>query len=123
VLNLIDEYPSIELIVSNNDAMALGAIDALVEKKVIDDINNDGFIDKEIEPWLPVIGLDGIEAAINSIDKGYLHMTVVNDTSQMAEAINQLSLVLLGEMNIDDLEFELENDKYIWIEYRPYEED
>lgn len=71
----------IEAVISNNDAMALGALDALGEEK-----------------WsgiqAAVIGLDGIEEARAAIQEKRMIGTVINDAEGQAEAIVELALQL-----------------------------
>jgi methyl-galactoside transport system substrate-binding protein len=119
VLKIIELYGnSIELIISNNDAMALGAIDALVELKLIEDLNNDLKIDSAIEPWIPVVGIDGLEEAVQSIEAGYLYGTIVNDSSSMALKIMELADHLMDTSKYPHIEDELVEGKYIWIDYQ-----
>jgi methyl-galactoside transport system substrate-binding protein len=119
MLELIEFYGnSIELVISNNDAMALGAIDALVHLKVIEDLNKDLNIDRSVEPWIPVVGIDGLEEAVESIESGYLYGTIVNDSSSMAEKIMELAHHLMDVSSYPDIEAELIDGKYIWIDYQ-----
>lgn len=111
-------YEGIELIISNNDAMALGAIEALVELKVIDDINQDGIIDRTSEPWLPVVGIDGLDLAIESITNGYLYGTIMNDSQTMAEVIIELAEILINNGDLSQLSVPIVDNKYIWIDYQ-----
>lgn len=71
----------IEAVISNNDAMALGALDALEEQK-----------------WsgiqAAVIGLDGIEEARAAIQEKRMIGTVINDAEGQATAIVKLALQL-----------------------------
>ena len=114
-LDLMDIYPTMELIISNNDAMALGAIDALVEMNWIQDANQNNVIDED-EPWFPVIGIDGLPEAIESMQKGYLFGTVKNDSEAMAEAIVQLIDIVLDKTTWDTLTYTIK-DRKIYIDY------
>ena len=82
----IDAYgDQIELVISNNDTMALGAIAALQEA---------GF-NKEGGPasaFIPVVGVDAIPRAIDAIQKGMMSATVKQDGEKMAEAIVALTM-------------------------------
>lgn len=113
--DLMETYPQMELIISNNDAMALGAIDALVDMKWIQDINQNNVIDQN-EPWFPVIGIDGLPEAIESMQKGYLFGTVKNDSEAMAEAIVQLIDIVLNKTTWDTLTYTIK-DRKIYIDY------
>ena len=108
----------IELIVSNNDAMALGAVDGLVEMGLISDSNLDGSIDNTIEPWIPVVGIDGLDEAVESIRSGYLYGTIVNDSASMAKAIVELAQALSLNTSLDNIKVPLTEGKYIWIDYQ-----
>lgn len=72
----IDDFgDTIELVLSNNDDMALGAADAFIAK------NMD----------LPIIvGVDGTEAGQNAVRDGILYATVYNDYIGQANAIFKL---------------------------------
>lgn len=108
----------IELIISNNDAMALGAIDALKEQNMIQDTNGDGRIDNQTEPWLPVVGIDGLDEAVESIRSGYLYGTIVNDSQAMAKVIVELAEALQEGNSLDALSLPITDGKYIWIDYQ-----
>ncbi len=116
---IITDYgDSMELIIANNDAMALGAIDALKEAGYFEDTNNDGTIQREEEPWFPVVGIDGLNEAIQSMNKGYLYGTVLNDSESMAKAIIHLSRILLLNLPLSDFDYTITDDKYVWINYQ-----
>ena len=68
----------IELVIANNDEMALGAITALQEKGY----NNGGS-----SKLIPVFGVDATEAAKNAIKAGSMIGTIKQDADGMAEAI------------------------------------
>lgn len=112
---------TIELVISNNDAMAIGAIDSLEEAGFFNDINEDGYIDRRDEPWIPVIGIDGIEEAFEYIESGRLYGTVINDSEEMSKALIELITALQNGAELDTLSYEIVNNKYIWIDYKKYE--
>ncbi|MCR4745884.1 MAG: galactose ABC transporter substrate-binding protein, partial [Lachnospiraceae bacterium] len=82
-----------ELIISNNDAMALGAIDSL-DAMGIDDIR--------------VVGIDGISEALNNVERKKMLGTVLCDTSKHARALMELvdAVVMhkekMEELNLDE---------------------
>lgn len=83
----------VELIISNNDAMALGALSVL---------NNEGFnTGNKKKNYIPVFGIDGVEPAIQAIKEGKLEGTLVNDTKEQARAI--LELAVAEEQNNHEL--------------------
>ncbi len=104
---LLELYGSeMEVILSNNDAMALGAIDRMLEDKV--------------ESWIPVVGIDGLAEAVEQIEAGHLYGTVLNDSETQAEAIVSLAEFLLSGASGQGFTYELENDQYIWVNYKPF---
>ncbi|MCL1986268.1 MAG: galactose ABC transporter substrate-binding protein [Betaproteobacteria bacterium] len=91
----------IELVISNNDSMALGAIAALQEA---------GF-NKEGGPaskFLPVVGVDATPRGIDAIQKGVMSATVRQNGEKMAEAIVALTMNALGGKDF------LANMDYAW---------
>lgn len=121
MMQFMDEgVENLELVISNNDAMALGAIEALSELGYFEDLNDNDRIDRESDIWLPVIGIDGIPAAVEMIETGYLYGTVLNDSEAMAEAINELIDAILNNRDLSTLDITLEEDTYIWIPYQKF---
>lgn len=94
---------SIELVLANNDDMALGAIDALKAS---------GY---EREMWPVVVGIDGTDVGLEAVADGEMVGTVYNDKEGQAEAMLDLAYALAtGE---DLVELELEDNKYIRLPY------
>ncbi len=110
----------IEVILSNNDAMALGAISRLREHNWFIDTNGNGRIDAEDEGWIPVVGIDGLDRAVEQIEKGFLYGTVLNDSREQAKAIVDLARLLLEGEEPDRLDYPMEGEKYIWIDYQVF---
>jgi len=118
---LVEEYgESIEVVISNNDAMAIGAIHTLIELEYFVDTNENEIIERTEETWLPVIGIDGLDASIELIDTGYLYGTVINDSESMAKAIIALAQAILNGDDIHSIGYDIVDDTYIWIEYQKY---
>ncbi len=113
----------IELVISNNDAMAIGAIEAMKEHELFKDIDEDGIITPGIDEWIPVVGIDGIEEAFQYIDSGYLYGTVINDSQRMSEVLIELSQAIINHHSLDDLSFDLVDGKYVWVDYQRYEKE
>lgn len=109
---------NIEVVISNNDAMALGAIESLTENGYFVDTDKNGKIDRNSEIWIPVVGIDGLDFAMEQIDSGYLYGTVFNDSQNMAEAIVELANLLVNGEDVSNLSFTVSNGKYIWISYK-----
>ena len=95
----LTEYPDkIELVVSNNDDMALGAIDAL-EREEITKIN--------------VIGIDGTIQGLEALENGKMLGTVYADKELYAGAIVELAAsCALKEAPPE--EYPLTDGKYYW---------
>lgn len=117
---LIKYGDQIETIMSNNDAMAIGAIRQMRQQGWFIDTNNNNRIDPEDDKWIPVVGIDGLDEAVADIEKGYLYGTVINDSKEQAQAIIELSELLLNVRDLSDFHFSLVDDKYIWIEYKVF---
>lgn len=118
---LLQKYEdSIELIISNNDDMALGSIQTMREYGFLHDTNNDGHVDSNDEMWIPIVGIDGLEEADKAIASGYLYGTVKNNSVKMTEVMIELSLILLGQKDFSSLSVPVVEDKYLWIDYSPY---
>jgi methyl-galactoside transport system substrate-binding protein len=116
---VIDNFgSSMELVISNNDAMALGAVSKMRQSGMFRDTNGNGKIDKDDDVWLPVVGIDGLEEAVEMIDQGYLYGSVLNDSLAQAKAIAELSDVILNNKNPDAMKFPLVDGRYIWIDYK-----
>lgn len=79
----------IELVIANNDEMALGAISALQEL---------GY-NKEGGKLIPVFGVDATEAAKNAIQDGSMVGTIKQDGDGMAETITVIVQNLLNGKN------------------------
>ncbi len=109
---------SVELVISNNDAMALGAISIMRQSGFFRDDNHDGKIGTDDDSWLPVVGIDGLDEAIELIEKGYLYGSVLNDSRSQAQAIVELSEVLMKGGDLESMNFPLVDGNYIWIDYK-----
>jgi len=110
----------VELILSNNDAMALGAISRMRQMDFFKDTNGNGRADKQDDNWIPVLGIDGLDQAVEMIKEGYLYGTVINDSASQADAIIELSDIILSGRDLSSLSFPLQDEKYIWIDYKVF---
>ena len=89
----------VEVIFSNNDDMALGAIDALA--------------DTPRDRWPLIVGVDATAPALEAVAAGQLYGTVHNDGRGQAQAMMDLALALwTGE------DPELADGHYVWLPYR-----
>lgn len=84
MMQIIGQYQNkIELVLANNDDMALGAIDAY--KKL-----------NYTESARPVfLGIDGTDAGLEAVIEGKLAGTVYNDKEKQAQAIAKLALSII----------------------------
>lgn len=102
----------VELVIANNDEMALGAIAALTEA---------GY-NKTGGKIIPVFGVDATEAAVAKIRDGFMAGTVRQDGAKMAEVIVKVSENCLTGMDITEgiTEDMLVSEKRINIPYSLY---
>lgn len=77
----------IEVIISNNDAMAIGAIEALQKF---------GYNKGDAANYIPVFGIDGMPAAQDLIRKGFMTGTVVEDPNDTAVALYTVGMNLVN---------------------------
>lgn len=73
----------IELVIANNDGMAIGCIAAL---------SNIGYNVEGGDKFIPVIGVDATDAAKEAIAKGTMSATVLQDGEAMGNAIASVAL-------------------------------
>lgn len=105
IAQAINEFGnSIELILSNNDDMALGAIDAYKAAGI-----------KE-EDFPIIIGTDGTQVGLEAIKEGTLTGTVFNDGIGQANAMYKLAKALATNDSLNGLG--LKDRKYIRIDYQ-----
>lgn len=102
---LEDFGEQIEVILSNNDDMALGSIDALKES------------DRELEDWPLIVGVDATAPALEAVESGQLYGTVFNDGRGQAQAMIALALALYDGTDPAQA-VELVDGHYIWLPYR-----
>ena len=84
------------------------------------DTNGNFQIDPLDESWIPVVGIDGLTEAVELIEQGYLYGTVLNDSLSQAQAIVDLSRLILGDITEDAMHFELIDRSYIWVDYKVF---
>lgn len=100
----------LDLLFANNDDMALGAIDFLVEHEIFREsgaVYNQPFV---------IVGVDGTAVGLEAIEKGLLYGTVQNDSGKQADAILLLSDYLLQKRDMAGFPYEITNDYYIYID-------
>lgn len=101
---MLAEYDGeIELVIANNDDMALGGIDALKTSHL------------KRADWPVVVGIDGTDVGLAAVASGEMVGTVYNDKEGQAQAMLDLAYALSVGDSLDDLN--LENGKYIRLPY------
>ena len=107
-----DYESQIEYIISNNDEMALGALQAIQSLGY----NKEGNTNK----YIPIVGIDAINDSLKEIRKGTIVGTVVNDGFLQAKAVSDLALNLFKGMDnpVSGTSWKLDNTKSVKIPYR-----
>lgn len=101
---MIGQYKNnIELVLANNDDMALGALDAYKKLNLT-------------ESSYPVFfGIDGTYEGLKAVKDSELAGTVYNDKEGQAQAMASLATALVTGENLEDIQFV--NEKYIYLPY------
>lgn len=104
LLNVYDDQ--IECVISNNDDMALGAIDALKAA---------GYFSGG--KYMPVFGIDATAPAMEALQQGSMYATVYNNANSQASASLTLALLLAGgqPVNRETFDYPMEN-KVVYID-------
>lgn len=102
--SLLEKYKDeIEVVISNNDEMALGALDA---------IKKSGMKENPI-----VVGVDGVQGGLESVKKKEMIGTVYNDYRGQAKAIVEMAFALSLHQEMPE-EINLINNKYVFLPYQ-----
>lgn len=104
MMQMISQHQTkIELVLANNDDMALGAIDAY--KKL-----------NYTESALPVfLGIDGTHVGLEAVKAGEMSGTVYNDKEGQAAAMARLSVAAITGEGMEEIKFV--NGNYIYLPY------
>ena len=104
MLQMISQHQTrIELVLANNDDMALGAIDAYEKLNYT-------------ESALPVfLGVDGTDVGLEAVRDSKLAGTVYNDKEGQAEAMAELAVALVSGTGMEKIKFQ--DKKYIYLPY------
>ena len=103
--SMLTQYAGkMELILANNDDMALGAIDALKASGI------------PKEEWPVVVGIDGTDPGLEAVEKGEMIGTVYNDKEGQAKGMLDLAFALATGEGLEDIE--LESNRYIRLPYQ-----
>jgi methyl-galactoside transport system substrate-binding protein len=103
----------IEAIISNNDAMAVGAIQAFQKY---------GYNKGDITKTIPVVGIDGMPAAKDLIQKGFMAGTVVVEPHDLAEALYSIGMNLaIGMFPLENTNYKFDDTGFtIHLTYKEY---
>ena len=103
----------IEAIISNDDSMAIGAVQAL-QKYGYNSGNNSQSI--------PVVGLDGVSEAKELVSKGIMLGTASQETADMANAIYTVGMNLVYDRNpVEGVPYKLdETGVAVFLPYQEY---
>jgi methyl-galactoside transport system substrate-binding protein len=96
----------IECVLSNNDEMALGAIEALKAA---------GYFTEG--KFMPVVGVDATAPALEALKEGTLLGTVLNDAVNQGRAILLLAVAAVTG-DFSDYPYEIVDGHYVWVPYR-----
>lgn len=106
---IMEMFPEVELILSNNDDMALGAIDYLVETNRFEK-------GETYDQDILIIGVDATSVGKQAIKDGLLFASVLNDSSAQGQAVATLINYLMKNKPLDDLPFELVKERYVFVD-------
>lgn len=103
---------TIELVFANNDDMALGAIDYLLDAGVFSYRRRGS---DYRQPFI-IVGVDGTSVGLDAIEKGLLYGTVNNDFAKQSDAILTLADYIMTGRRFDGFPYPVTNDHYIYID-------
>ncbi|EHI97889.1 putative galactoside ABC transporter [Clostridium sp. DL-VIII] len=103
----------IEAIISNNDAMAIGAIEVLQKY---------GYNKGDVNKTIPVVGVDAIPEARELIRKGEMAGTVIQDAYEMTKAVYDIGMNLVhNRPPLEGTEYKFDSTGVsVRIPYREY---
>ncbi|MVX67253.1 substrate-binding domain-containing protein [Clostridium chromiireducens] len=103
---------NLEMIISNNDAMAIGAIEALQKY---------GYNNGDKTKTIPVFGIDGIPEAKDLISKGFMTGTVIQNSNELAQALYTVGVNLVSNVNpLENTDYKFDKTGFV-IEMPYYE--
>lgn len=113
--SLILKYGNkIESIISNNDAMAVGAVEALQKY---------GYNKGDKKATIPVVGIDGMPDAKDLIQKGFMVGTAVVDPHDLAEALYAIGMNLAsgGKSPLENTNYKFDDTGFtVHLDYKEY---
>lgn len=107
---LISQYgDEVELVISNNDEMALGAAEAYRNSGISED------------KWPAIFGIDGLDDALQAIKEGTMQGTVYNDKEDQAGEMARLAVDLFKGNSLSS--HRLQDEKYYVSPYQKVDVD
>lgn len=104
-------FDNIELILSNNDDMALGAIDYLLSKGIFIKEDSETFNQNTV-----IISVDGTLVGKKAIKDGLLYATVLNDSVIQGKAVATLINYVINNKDFKDFPYDMIKDRYIFVD-------
>ena len=102
---LISQYgKEIELVISNNDEMALGAVEAYRT------------VGYAREDWPVIFGIDGLEDALKAVKAGEMQGSILNDRVDQAKEMAKMAVELFEGEEFD--QESLKEGRYYFSEYQ-----
>ncbi|WP_407935018.1 substrate-binding domain-containing protein [Clostridium frigoriphilum] len=103
----------IEAIISNNDAMAIGAVEALQKY---------GYNKEDKSKYVSVFGIDALLEAKDLIDNGYMMGTICHYPRSFAEGVYIIGMNLINNENpIENANYKIQNGSIVIpISYQEY---
>jgi methyl-galactoside transport system substrate-binding protein len=98
----------IDLVLANNDDMALGAIEAL---------RQEGYNTGSGGKYIPVVGVDATAPALQALEQGTLLGTVLNDAKNQGKATFDLGYALAQGKPVTSTSWKITDGKYVWVPY------
>lgn len=100
---------NIELVFSNNDDMALGAIDYLLDSGVFHE-------DAGTPQPFAIIGVDGTVVGLDAVKRGLLYGTVNNDFVKQSDAVLALADYILYGKDFAGFPYKITNKHFLYID-------
>jgi len=100
---------NIEVILCNNDDMALGALEAL---------KGEGYNSGDSNKFISIIGVDATTPALEAMEKGELYATVLQDANNQGKICSRLAYynVVGTPVNNETMGYDVDGN-YIWVPY------
>ena len=109
--SLFERYGDrIELVFSNNDDMALGAIDFLLNARIFRENRS------VYEQPFVIVGVDGTAVGLEAIERGLLYGTVNNDSVKQSDAILMLIDFILNNKDFNHFPYTITRGHFIYID-------